>query len=264
MADAPTFDPTPDQILGAGAITPIGAFALGKNLGALDKLRTFDSNTWKSIGAGVLPGALLGGGLGFLGHKLLDSPGDPNDEDARRNYRRRQIAATVIGALGGGYGGGSAVWKNKVAPGLRQGLAKSMLNPRAAFAQGSDENYGSNAIGSVQKMVNNRPGVLGTVQRALLKAQRPFYVSRWLGNATVPGLNYGVLPFVASTSLTGTGDFASTYYGSYAPKSPGADVLGKYFDLAQLARLRRQAAASGSEGLSAQADALRDRLMGAG
>lgn len=263
MADAPTFDPTPDQILGAGAVTPIGAFALGKNLNALEKLRSFDSKTWKGIGAGMLPGALLGGGLGFLGHKLLDSPGDPDDEDARRNYRRRQLAATVIGALGGAYGGGSAAWKNKVAPGLRQGLAKSLLNPREAFAQGSDANYGSNAIGAIQKMVDNRPGVLGVAQRALLKAQRPFYISRWLGNATVPGLNYGVLPFVASTSLTGTGDFASAYYGSYAPSSPGASGLGKYFDLTQLAKLRRQAATAGSAELSAQADALRDRLMGA-
>lgn len=264
MPEANVFDPTVDQVIGPGAIDSIGSFALGKNLGALDKLRSFDSNTWKGIAAGALPGALLGGGLGFLGHKLLGSHGDPDDEEARKSYRRRQIAATALGALAGGYGGGSAAWKFKVAPGLGQGLAKSLLNPREAFAQGSDANYGSNAIGSIRNLVNNRPGILGATQRALLTAQRPFYLSRWLGNTTVPGMNsLAFAPSILSTSLTGTGDFASTYYGSYAPKSPGSESLAKYWDLSHLAKLRSQAATTGSAALEAQADALRDRLLGA-
>lgn len=110
----------------------------------LSGLRGLQSKQWAPLLMQGIPGALAGGGLAWLGHRLLAGKGETEEEQNRKKWQRRFLA--LGGGLLGAYGGANAAWKYSVAPEMRQGLARSFFNPERAFSEGLHKNYATNVV----------------------------------------------------------------------------------------------------------------------
>jgi hypothetical protein len=176
---------------------------------------------WKSLLGGALPGALLAGGSAWLGHKLLADQGETPEEQERKKWQRRLL--TLGGGLAGAYGGANAKWKYEVAPELRQGLAKSWLDPRGAFAAGMDANYKPNVARGSQAIQKSQPAW----QRAIDWTADRFYIP---GMGSLPAWLSPVGAVADGISSAGAARDYRRDGSRSVEDSPGAEAFTRMWD----------------------------------
>lgn len=146
----------------------------------------------------------------WLADRMLTGKGE--DEEARRRNFWRRLFLGGLGALGGGYLGGSAAWKYKVAPELKQGLGRSMIDPEGAFAAGMAKNWKPNMM-RISERLQGQPWQEGVGHGAVEK------IDSVLENVARP-FDY---PIVRDLTPHGTFGFLRPFFGS------GGDIQAERF-----------------------------------